>query len=145
MEVIILNSKQLYNFLKSTLPFNSFSLFMHVLTEPYISFLAGLPKVIRAASEIFLDKEKEKVNNYAVKILRDAGYSVYYVRKLHGKVIVIGSKPDYIVIGTSNLTSRSLSNYEAIVVIKNPSKDVVDSLTTYFIKPVKQAAYTPIQ
>lgn len=138
-----MNSNQLYSFLKKVLPFNSFSMFMHILTEPYLSMLVNLPRVVRETSEIFLDGEKYKINNYAVKTLRSAGYSVYYVNRLHGKVIIVGAKPDYIIVGTSNLSLRSFTNYEAIVIIKDPERELYESLVRTFIKPVRQASYIP--
>ena len=140
MQVEVLNSNSLYGFLSTTLPFYPFKLFMHIITEPYISLLTSIPAQTRQLSEIYLDEEKEKINGYAVKRLANAGYRVFYVKRLHGKVIVIGTRPDYIVVATSNLTSRSFANIELVVVIKQPTRDIIKSVQEYFISPVKERA-----
>ena len=116
---------------------------MHIMTEPYLSLLVNLPRPAREMSTVYLDGEKDSVNDYAVRRLADAGYSVYYVNRLHGKVIVIGSKPDYIVLGTANLTQRSLRQFEAVIIVENPPRYLYRQLRDVFIRPVVDAAYTP--
>jgi len=140
MDVEVLNSNMLYSFLKSVLPFYSFEIYMHVLTEPYIQLLTSLPRSVIVSSQIYLDGDKRRVNEYAATRLREAGYRVYFINKLHGKIIIIGTKPDYIVIGTSNLSLRSFSNLELVLVIKNPTKEIVSKINKYFIEPAKSKA-----
>jgi len=130
----------LYSFLKSVLPFHSFEIFMHVITDPYIRLLESLPRFVIVSSQIYLDGEKRRVNEYAATRLKGAGYGVYFVNKLHGKVIVIGSKPSYIVVGTSNLTLRSFTNLEVVILIKNPTKEVVEKINRFFVVPAKSRA-----
>ena len=144
MNVCAVNSNQLYSFLKRILPLYSFQLYMHILTEPYLSLFASLPSYVKESSSISLDGEKDKINNYAVQKLYSAGYcSIWYVRRLHSKVIVIGSRPDYIVVGTSNLSSRSFTNYELILIIEKPSKTLFSSIETILIEPAKNNRYRP--
>ncbi|MEM4429726.1 MAG: phospholipase D-like domain-containing protein [Thermofilaceae archaeon] len=127
MEIEVASVRRLYRFLLETLPFHTFRIYVHILTEPFISLLAELPVSVKKYSEVFLDGEKRRVNDYAVKRLVSAGYSgVWYVNRLHAKMLIIGSRPSYIVIGSSNLTARSFENYEVIVIIRNPSAEVVD-------------------
>jgi len=133
----------LYSFLKRTLPFYSFTIFMHVLTDPFLSLLTSLPDPTIEASNVFLDGEKSKINDYAVRKLREAGYTVFYVNKLHGKVILVGSPYEYIVVGTSNLTRRSLENHELVIVFRKPTPDLVDKIHKIFIEPVINRAYIP--
>jgi len=140
-DVRVLSSNELYSFLFATLPYYSFSLYMHILTEPYISLLTSLPAVVRGSSEVYLDGEKRSINSYAVRRLSESGYSVYYVDRLHGKVAVIGSRPEYLVVGTSNLTLRSFSNYEVVVVFERPPRGLYESLASVFIEKVKSSAY----
>jgi len=140
MDIDILNSNMLYSFLRSVLPFYSFEIYMHVLTEPYIQLLTSLPRSVIVSSQIYLDGDKRRVNEYAATRLREAGYRVYFINKLHGKIIVIGTKPDYIVIGTSNLSLRSFSNLELVLVIRNPTKEIVEKIKKYFVEPAKSRA-----
>lgn len=125
MKAEVAGVQRLYSFLSETLPFYSFNLYVHILTRPFLDLLAKLPDNVKETSRVFLDGEKHKVNDYAVRVLRGSGYrEVWYVNRLHAKLIVIGSKPDYIVIGSSNLTARSFDNYEVILIIENPPSSV---------------------
>lgn len=140
MKVEVAGVQRLYGFLSETLPLYSFRLYVHILTNPFIELLASLPDNVKEVSSVFLDGEKRKVNDYAVRVLRRAGYRhVWYVNKLHAKLIVIGSRPDYIVLGSSNLTARSFENYEVILIISNPPVSVVSRLKKilYYIESKK--------
>lgn len=144
MKIEALSSNALYNFLKSVLPYYTFKLYMHILTEPYITLLTELPLPVKRTSEVYLDGEKEQLNNYAIKRLRSAGYKrVWYVRRLHTKLILIGSRPDYVVVGTANLTSRSFSQYEVVLVVRNPPKKVVEDIYHILVKPAEEYRYAP--
>ena len=140
----VLTQQQLYRFLSLNLPLSYFRLFMHILTNPYLKLLANLPKSIREVSEIYLDGEKYKTNNYAVLKLREAGYRyVWYVNKLHSKVVIIGTKPDYIILGSSNLSERSFSNLETVLLISNPTSSVVKGIDRVLVKPALRGRYDP--
>jgi len=140
MELEVLNSNMLYSFLKSVLPFYSFEIYMHILTNPYVRLLTGLPRTIISSSQIYLDGEKRRINEYAATRLKEAGYSVYFINKLHGKVILIGTRPEYVVIGTSNLSLRSFANLELVIVIRNPTREIVEKISKYFVEPAKSRA-----
>lgn len=117
---------------------------MHILTNPYLKLLIMVPRPIKEMAEIYLDGEKYKINNYAAKMLLASGYRyVYYVNRLHSKVIVIGSRPDYIVIGSSNLSERSFTNLEAIVIFENPNLKLYEQLKKVLILPAVKNRYDP--
>lgn len=140
MRIEVAGVRRLYTFLSETLPFYSFSLYVHILTKPFIDLLVTLPDNVKKTSRVFLDGEKRKVNDYAVMVLRSAGYrDVWYVNRLHAKLIVIGSKPDYIVVGSSNLTARSFDNYEVILIVENPPLSVTSKVKRilYYIEAKK--------
>lgn len=144
MNVEVAGVQRLYRFLSETLPFYSFKLYVHILTNPFLELLASLPDNVKWVSAVFLDGEK-KVNDYAARVLRKAGYrQVYYVNRLHAKLIVIGTKPDYVVLGSSNLTARSFENYEVILIIYSPTANVVNKLRkiVYYIESSKYEPQT---
>lgn len=142
MRAEITGVKRLYSFLSETLPFYSFKIYVHILTSPYLELLTSLPDNVKEMGVVFLDGEKRKLNDYAVRVLRASGYrQVWYVNRLHAKLIVIGTKPDYIVIGSSNLTARSFDNYEVILIIHNPTQEITSRLRKilYYIEHNKYA------
>lgn len=107
--------KSLDSFLKTHLSSRSFTLFIHILTNPFISILCSIPDNVKKLSSIYLDGEKNKINNYAVRKLLRCGYkNVFYVNRLHAKLLVT---EDFILVGSANYSERSLSNYEVIIVI----------------------------
>lgn len=139
-----MNSNRLYMFLSEVLLSHSFQMYIHILTEPYISLLTDLPRAVRETSEVFLDGEKKSLNDYAVRRLWEAGYrSLWYVNRLHVKTVVIGSRPDYIVVGTSNLTERSFTNYELILVIERPERSLYEEVERLLLEPARRARYLP--
>lgn len=144
LRVAVVTAKHLYSFLASTLFFQPFQLYVHILTEPYISLLSRLPPPVRDLSEIYLDGEKSAVNDYAVNRLSQL-YRIWYVKRLHTKLVLIGSKapPEYIVLGSSNLSERSFTNHEAILVIKNPTQTLYERLKKAVIDPVRRSRYLP--
>jgi len=140
----VLSGSELYGFLKTVLPFYSFRLYMHVLSSPFLDLLCQLPSSVKTISQVYLDGEKSSVNDRAVKQLARAGYQrIYYVNRLHGKVIIVGSQPNYIIVGTSNLTGRALRNYELVLVLEDPSWDIYEEVLHVFVKPVESAKYIP--
>lgn len=143
MKAEVAGVQKLYGFLSETLPFYSFRIYVHLLTNPFLELLVSLPDSVKKISAVFLDGEKKKINDYAVRQLYSAGYrQVWYVNKLHTKMILIGSRPDYVIIGSSNLTARSFDNYEVIVILHSPTIDVIKRLRkiTYYIE---QRKYNP--
>jgi len=136
MMVRVINSAQLFGFLKNTLPFYSFRLFVHILTQPYLSLFIRLPDPIKKYSEITLDGEKNKINDYAVRHLRSSGYrNVYYINRLHAKMIIIGDYR-YVVIGSANFSARSMDNYEAVILISKPDKRVIRDIEENFLNQI---------
>lgn len=114
-EIEAITPKTLDSFLRTHLSSRSFTLFLHILTNPFISILCDIPDNVKKISTIYLDGEKYKINNYAVRNLLKCGYkNVYYVNRLHAKLLVT---EDFILIGSANYSERSLSNHEVILVI----------------------------
>ena len=109
-------SKALPALLASVLRRSSFILAVHILTEPFISVLCGLPEDVKKYSSVFLDGEKRALNDYAVDRLIKCGYRrVYYVNSLHAKVIVTS---ELVILGSANLSERALSNIESVALVK---------------------------
>jgi len=117
-----LTSQGLLSFLKTQLQSRSFTLFVHILTEPFISFFCELPEAVKNSSRIYLDEEKYIINDYAVRRLRECGYKkIYYVRRLHAKLLL---SEEFVVVGSANYSERSLSNHEIVVVIWKNYRDI---------------------
>ena len=146
MRVEVLGQRQLYRFLSSHLPHSYFRMYMHILTNPYLNLLLNLPRPVREVSEIYLDGEKYKINNYAVRKLWSVGYNyVYYVNKLHSKVIILGSRPDYVIVGSSNLSERSFSNLELIVLIEKPTQNIMSGIESVLLRRVDELKFNPVE
>lgn len=141
--VEMVDPQRLFSFLERTLPFYSFDLLVHVLTDPYLSLLESLPAAVKEASRVFLDGEKRALNDAAARRLRRSGFrSVSYVDRLHAKLVAIGRPPAYryIVVGSSNLTQRSFDNYEVVLVIEAPGEELSRGVAE-FVAAVERASY----
>jgi len=118
-----LSPPDLPSFIRSHLSSSSFEIYAHILTEPFISVLCSLPPEVKAFSRIYLDEEKDQVNRYAARALRRCGYRwLYWVRKLHAKMIVADS---FVVVGSANFSERAITqNYEVVIVVWSPPHQV---------------------
>ncbi len=114
MLVEAITPPRLLNFIRTELVNTSFVLMVHIITEPFISTLCELPPSVRRSSVVYLDGEKAELNSYAVKRLTSCGYKVYYVNKLHAKLLLA---PQFTIVSTANFTERSLKNHELVLVV----------------------------
>lgn len=115
MKVKALTSEELASFLRAHLQFRSFTLFVPILREPFISLLCSLPESVKRLSSVYLAEEKRRVNDYAVRRLAGCGYRrVFYVPRLHAKMLLT---EDFVVVGSANYTERALYNHEVNIVI----------------------------
>ena len=101
----------------------SFKLYMHILSEPFLSTLCSLEPPVKKTSKIFLDENKE-LNKRAARRLLDCGYTwVYFVPRLHAKLLVADK---FVVIGSANYSSRAVEdNYEVIIVIWARPREII--------------------
>jgi hypothetical protein len=115
LKIEALTSKTLMSFLRTHLSSRSFLLFVHILTNPFIDLFCSLPRTVKLVSRIYLDEEKYKINDYAVRKLRECGFrNVYYIGRLHAKLLIT---EDFVLIGSANYSERALSNHEVLLVI----------------------------
>lgn len=137
MRIEAITSKTLGSFLKTHLASQSFMLFVHIITNPFIKILCNIPNNVKEVSSIYLDREKYKINDYAVYNLRKCGYrNIYYVNKLHTKLLIT---EDFVLLGSANYTKRAVfSNYEIIFVIWKNYRDISGLIT--IINKIKQVA-----
>ena len=139
MRVRVVSARGLYSFLASTLPFHSFTVYAHMLSYPFLSLLTALPPRARGSSAVYLDGTRRANEAAAVELAR-AGYAVYMVDGLHAKAVEIGVGPDYLVVGSANLTGKSLDNIEAIVIIERPPAGVVRAFREVVARRARERA-----
>ena len=140
MLIRAVNTQELYSILKDRLRTEPFMLYIHILTEPFLSLLCKLPGYIKRTSRVFLDEEKRKINDYAVKRLKACGYwSVWYVRRLHAKMLLGKS---FVIVGSANLSSRSFTQYEIVIIIETPPERIPGLMS--LIKEIEERKVKPI-
>lgn len=145
MKLELLDSNQFASVFRRDAASYRVSIFVHVLTEPYLSYLLSAPPLLRRYDEVYLDGDKYKINMYAVERLRDAGFSeVWFVDKLHVKLVVVGpvESPLYFVLGSGNLSKRSLENFELMMLVRSPDAQLAGRLRA-FVEEVRRHRYIP--
>lgn len=141
MKVQVITPQELYSFLSTQIRVHPVRVYAHVLTEPFLSLLCEAPVTTKRLSAVFLDGEK-RLNDYATETLSRCGYRVYYVNKLHAKVFIIGVPPRHVIIGSSNPTSRSLRNFEVILLFSEPSQRFMRELQRV-LRRLEDVKYVP--
>ena len=112
----IIDGRELYRVFSIHANFAPFTIYTYEVGDVYVDLLSSIPVSIAEKSRIYLNSER--LDDAVVKRLKERGYRVYAVPGLHAKVIILRGS---VIVGSANLTGRSLRNYEAVVVLSRSS------------------------